>query len=335
MTMAQKRRMRWLKGAAVLGVAGIALALTGCVTQQRFDHTVRDRFPAPGAMVDVGSHVLHLYCTGEGSPVVVLESGLTGWSQDWSHVQPLLARRTTVCSYDRAGYGWSDAPSAPQEIEDNVEDLRRALIAAGHRPKWVLVGHSLGGLHAQAFARLYPDEVSAVVLVDSLETGLMTSMAAEDEQRYNRNIKRLADSSVWLSRIGMTRLMGVPVTLVADRLPTDDQRRTANALGSRTSAFHTFREEVHRVPGWLDHVASLPPYPDVPTTVLSTSALADFPPGFETEQMRQYWISSQLRLAKETRGSHRVFPDAGHFLHIEHPENVAETVLQSIALISD
>jgi pimeloyl-ACP methyl ester carboxylesterase len=331
MKMAQKSRMWWLKGAAILGIAGIALALVGCVTQQRFDQTVRSRFPAPGAMVDVGSHALQLHCTGKGIPVVVLEAGLTGWSQDWSHVQPLLAKRTTVCSYDRAGYGWSDEPPAPQEIEDNVEDLRRALMAAGHRPQWVLVGHSLGGLHAQAFARLHPEEVSAVVLVDSLETGLMTSMAAEDEQQYNRNIERLAGSSVWLSRIGMTRLLGVPVTLIADRHPTDAERLTAKALGMRTSAFRTFRDEVYRVPEWLDHVASLPPYPDVPTTVLSTNALADFPPGFEAEQMRRYWIASQVRLAQETRGRHRIIPDTGHFLHIEHAETVTEAALQSIA----
>jgi pimeloyl-ACP methyl ester carboxylesterase len=331
MKMAQKKRMRWLKGAAVLGVAGIALALAGCVTQQRFDQTVRERFPAPGEMIDIGSHRLHLNCTGEGSPVVVLEAGLTGWSQDWSHVQPLLAKRTTVCSYDRAGYGWSDEPAAPQEIKDNFEDLRRALLAAGHRPQWILVGHSLGGLHAQAFARLHPEEVSAVVLVDSLETGLMTSMATEDEQRYNRNIERLAGSSVWLSRIGMTRLLGVPVTLIADRHPTADERLAAKSLGMRTSAFRTFRDEVHRVPQWLDHVASLPRYPDVPTMVLSTNAVADFPPGFEAEQMRRNWIASQVRLAQETRGRHRTVPDAGHFLHIEHADTVAETVLQFIA----
>lgn len=329
--MAQRKRLRWLKAAGILAVAGVVLSLAGCVTQQRFDQTVRDRFPAPGDMIDSGSHRLHLNCSGEGSPVVVLEAGLTGWSQDWSHVQPLIAELTTVCSYDRAGYGWSDEPSAPQAIEDNIEDLRRVLMAAGHRPQWVLVGHSLGGLHAQAFARLHPEEVSAVVLVDSLETGLMTSMAAEDEQRYNRNIERLAGSSVGLSRIGMTRLLGVPVTLIADRHPTDDERLTAKALGMRTSAFRAFRDEVHRVPQWLDHVASLPPYPDVPTTVLSTNAVADFPPGFESEQMRRYWIASQVRLAQETRGRHRIIPDAGHFLHVEHAEIVAEAILQSIA----
>ena len=304
----------------------LALSLVGCVTQHRFDQTVRDRFPPPGEMVRLESHSVHLNCQGEGAPVIVLESGLTGWSQDWSHVQPILADRTTVCSHDRAGYGWSDPPPRPQAIRENVEDLRAALIASGHEPGWILVGHSLGGLHAQAFARLYPDEVSAVILVDSLETGLMTSMAPGDARRYNGNIEKLSTGTVWLSRLGVTRLLGVPVTLIADRHPTEGEQRTARALGLRSSAFRTFRDEVHRVPDWLDEVAALPPYPDVPTIVLSTNAIADFPPGFGSDEMRQYWIDSQLRLAGETGGTHRIFPEAGHYLHIEAASDVAEAV---------
>jgi len=267
---------------------------------------------------------------GEGEPVIVLESGLTGWSQDWSHVQPLLATRTTVCSYDRAGYGWSDPPPAPNDIRDNVEDLRAALIASGREPPWILVGHSLGGLHVQAFARIHPEEVSAVILVDSLETGLMTSMAPKDERGYNGNMERLSGSAVWLSRLGLTRLFDMPVTLIADRHPSQEERRAAKALGLRTSGYLTFRDEVRRVPRWFDEVASLPPYPDVPTVVLSTNALADFPPGFESDEMRQYWIDSQLRLAEETGGTQTIFPEAGHYLQIEQADAVVDSILSVI-----
>ena len=329
--MAQTRKPHWLKRASLLAAAGFALSLVGCVMQHRYDQSVRDRFPAPGVMVSLERHALHLHCTGEGEPVIILESGLTGWSQDWSHVQPLLADRTTVCSYDRAGYGWSDRTSAPNDIRDNVDDLRAALIASGHEPPFMLVGHSLGGLHVQAFARLYPGDVSSVVLVDSLETGLMTSMAPTDERRYNGNIEKLSSGTVILSRAGLLRLFGVPVTLIADRHPSEDERRVAKALGLRTSAFATFRDEVYRVPRWLEDVASLPPYPDVPTVVLSTYALADFPPGFSSEKMRQYWIDSQLRLAEETGGVHRIFPEAGHYLQIEQADAVADTLLTIIA----
>ena len=333
--MAQTQSFRWLKRASALAAAAFALSLVGCVTQHRYDQTVRERFPAPGTMVSLESHALHLYCTGEGEPVIILESGLTGWSQDWSHVQPLLAGHATVCSYDRAGYGWSDPPPTPNEIGDNVEDLRAVLIASGLQPPWVLVGHSLGGLDVQAFARIHPDEVSAVILVDSLETGLMTSMAPEDERGYNGNMERLSGSAVWLSRLGLTRLLGMPVTLIADRHPNEEERRTARALGLRTSAYLTFRDEVRRVPRWLDEVASLPPYLDVPTVVLSTNALADFPPGFQSDEMREYWIDSQLRLAEETGGTQTIFPEAGHYLHIEQADAVVDSILAVITAPAD
>jgi len=333
--MVQKRNLRWLKRASVFAAGALALSLVGCVMQNRHDQTVRDRFPAPGIMVSLESHALHLHCTGKGEPVIILESGLTGWSQDWSHVQPLLAERTTVCSYDRAGYGWSDRAPAPNDIRDNIEDLRAALIASGHEPPFVLVGHSLGGLHVQAFVRLHPNDVCGVVLVDSLETDLMTSMAHRDERRYNGNIGKLSSGSVLLSRIGVTRLFGMPVTLIADRHSSEEERRAAKALGLRTSAFLTFRDEVHRVPRWLDEVAALPPYPDVPTAVLSTNALADFPPGFGSDEMRQYWIDSQLRLAAETGGAHRIFPEAGHYLQIEQADAVADTILSMITSQAD
>jgi len=333
--MAQTRHFRWLKRLSVLAAAGFALSLVGCVTQYRYDQTVRDRFPAPGQMVSLGSHALHANCTGEAEPVIILESGLSGWSQDWSHVQPLLATRTTVCSYDRAGYGWSDPPPTQNNISDNVDDLRAALIASGLQPPWVLVGHSLGGLHVQAFARIHPDEVSAVILVDSLETGLMTSMAPKDERGYNGNMERLSGSAVWLSRLGLTRLLGMPVTLIADRHPSEEERQAARALGLRTSAYLTLRDEVRRVPRWLDEVASLPPYPAVPTVVLSTNALADFPPGFESDEMRQYWIDSQLRLAGETGGTQTIFPEAGHYLHIEQADAVVDGILNVLAAATE
>lgn len=71
------------------------------------------RYPSPGQLVDIGGYKLHINCTGTGSPTVILEAGLGGTSLDWSKVQPQVARFTRVCSYDRAGYGWSDsAPSA-------------------------------------------------------------------------------------------------------------------------------------------------------------------------------------------------------------------------------
>ena len=99
----------------------------------------------PGRLVDVGGRRVHLYGTGKGSPTAILESGADSFSIDWARVQPELAKRTRVCSYDRAGYGWSDPGREWDTVEQVAHDLEIALNNAGERPPCVLVGHSMGG----------------------------------------------------------------------------------------------------------------------------------------------------------------------------------------------
>ncbi len=104
---------RWLQR-ALLGVLALALLLagTGLVYQSLSEASDVRRYPPCGQRVDVGGYRLHLYCMGEGSPTVILESGLGGPALEWAAVQPGVAQMTHVCSYDRAGYGWSD-PASP------------------------------------------------------------------------------------------------------------------------------------------------------------------------------------------------------------------------------
>jgi pimeloyl-ACP methyl ester carboxylesterase len=89
------------------------------------------QWPAPGHLVSIGEHRLHLHCKGQGGPTLVLEAGMAGWSQDWAFVHDGLAQAGQVCSYDWAGYGWSDAAATPRNGMDAVDDLRRALDVAG------------------------------------------------------------------------------------------------------------------------------------------------------------------------------------------------------------
>jgi len=109
-------------------------------------------YPMPGQLVDVGGHRLHLYCTGTGSPTVVLEPGGGASSSDFGWIAPVVARDTTVCVYDRAGRGWSDATKGPQDGVHIAADLH-TLLAGAHVPgPYVLAGHSFGGLYVQSFA---------------------------------------------------------------------------------------------------------------------------------------------------------------------------------------
>jgi pimeloyl-ACP methyl ester carboxylesterase len=119
--------------------------------------------PPLGKLVDVGGYRVHLYCTGTGSPTVVIVGA--GFSFNWGLVQPEVAGFTEVCSYDHSGIGWSeDGPKDSCSLR--VSEVHTALKNAGIKGPYVLVGHSLGGLVARVYAGRYPDEVAGVVIVD-------------------------------------------------------------------------------------------------------------------------------------------------------------------------
>lgn len=161
----------WLgRGAAVLFVLLLALSLVGLIFQSLGAAQDARAFPAPGRRVDIGGRSIHLYCTGstaEGRPTVILETLSGGLSPYWGWVQPEVAGATRVCSYDRAGRGWSDPAGEPTTLRQTVSDLHVALEAAGETGPYVLAGHSIGGIYARRFAADYPDEVVGLVLVDS------------------------------------------------------------------------------------------------------------------------------------------------------------------------
>jgi pimeloyl-ACP methyl ester carboxylesterase len=120
-------------------------------------------------MVDAGGHRLHLNCSGQGSPTVVMESGAGDLSLVWALVQPQIAQFTRACSYDRAGYAWSDAGPQPRTMAQIAYELHAALANAGEKGPYVLVGAALGGAMVRVFANTYPSDVSGMVLVDSAD----------------------------------------------------------------------------------------------------------------------------------------------------------------------
>lgn len=99
---------------------------------------------------------LNLYCLGEEAPTVVFVSGLADDTSAWARVQPAIAAHTRVCSYDRAGLGYSDAGRRPADSANIVDDLHRLLNAASIRSPYILVGHSMGGMHVRLYADSYP-----------------------------------------------------------------------------------------------------------------------------------------------------------------------------------
>ena len=109
---------------------------------------------------------MNIYCKGTGSPAVILEAGLGGDTTSWATVQPLIAKKTKTCAYDRAGLGFSDGSNRPNTVRNSTEDLHALLKAANVPPPYVLVGHSAAGMNIRVFADRYPNEVVGMVAVD-------------------------------------------------------------------------------------------------------------------------------------------------------------------------
>jgi pimeloyl-ACP methyl ester carboxylesterase len=141
----------------------------------------------PGRLVDIGGYRLHLNCTGKNGPAVVLIAGAGDFSFDWGLVQPGVSRFARACSYDRAGLAWSDPGPTPRTMLQDAYELHALLRAAGVKPPYVLVGHSIGGLIARVYAEQYPREVAGMVLVDPTheDTTLM----------YQGNLVRVRDGA--------------------------------------------------------------------------------------------------------------------------------------------
>jgi len=142
----------------------------------------QEPYTHPQRLVDVGNgRRMNIYCTGTGSPTVILDSGLglkhTG-TLPWGMVQSAVERFTRVCSYDRAGFGFSDPGPLPRTTGAIVSDLHALLQRAEINPPYVMVGHSLGGFDVRLFADRYSSEVSGMVLVDPAAEGEQQRFAA-------------------------------------------------------------------------------------------------------------------------------------------------------------
>ena len=152
-----------------LALTGL-LFLGGSTAARAQDPTTSPPLPPPGPLVDVGGWRLHLNCAGEArtsQPIVILEAGAGDFSVDWSLVQPGVARFARVCSYDRAGSGWSELGPRPRTMHQLVYELHTLLDKAGERPPYVLVGHSFGGWLVRLYQSRYPADVVGLVLVDA------------------------------------------------------------------------------------------------------------------------------------------------------------------------
>ena len=223
-------------------MVGLALLVAMGITYQSVTSRAdARRYDAPGDLVDIGPAELHLYCTGEGTPTVVLEAGATGFAQSWAWIQQEVSAHTRTCSYDRAGLGWSEDGSAGHDGLSIARNLNVLLARAGEPRPYVLVGHSMGGAFVRIFADAYPEQVAGLVLLDPVHEDQLDRYPPE-MQKHLREFARRVRLAPRLARIGVLRATNL-IGRKADGLP-EEAFGTARMFGSSPKHLRTSADEL-------------------------------------------------------------------------------------------
>jgi pimeloyl-ACP methyl ester carboxylesterase len=144
----------------------VAWMVVCCITELAAAQAPADPPGHPGQLIDIGGRRLHLNCTGSGTPTVVVENGSGAFSIDWALVQPAVSRFARICTYDRAGYAWSDPGPIRDLPEQSIADFESLLRLGQITPPYVLVGQSIGGILVRDYQRRLAKQVVGLVLVD-------------------------------------------------------------------------------------------------------------------------------------------------------------------------
>jgi pimeloyl-ACP methyl ester carboxylesterase len=296
---------------------GVIVAIGGAIYERISEARDRRLSPLDGSLFYVGGHKMHIDCTGRGSPAVILESGLGDTYLSWRKVQPQIAQLTRVCSYDRAGIGYSDPSSGPRTSKVMAEELHALLRVAGIAPPYILVGHSLGGYNVRLYASLYRNEAAGMVLVDASHP--------DQDNRFPLELKNM--EGTWLREaefleytmpFGIPRLMGL--------CEEEPIQRAAECN------FHTAREgvaELKAFPESASQTAATGSLGDTPLAVLShdpEKPSADLPADI-AKPTNDAWEKMQEELAHlSTRGTQAIAKNSAHYIQLDRPDVVIEAI---------
>lgn len=323
----RRRRRRWPRVLLTTVFVLVGLALVGALVQVGAERRDAAAHPPPGELVSLpDGRELHLQVTGEehDGPVVVLDAGAGGSSSSWAWIQPEIAQKYPVVSYDRAGLGWSDpSPNGPEPAAV-IADLRAALAARGLDGPYVLVGHSLGGHYVRAFAASHPQEVVGIVLVDPSHEN-QASVLGED---YLAGIDPMFGALRVATRLGLTRLyhpmaagMELPEPQRTQALAEQRNMKWVRAAGAELSAVDRVGAQVAG-----DHLG------DVPLRVL----IAGHAPNEAGQQQVDAMVALKQEMATtlSTNGEAVLLPDAEHVTIVTDPQH-AQKISAAVMEVAD
>ena len=312
----KRRIIAWgLVALPLIVLGGAALVVGGSYLEHRdLVRQEKAAYPPPGSIVrvdaDDGEEVrLHVYAAGRGDPTLVFLAGL-GTSAPVFDFRPLYDRLSEdyrIAVVERVGYGWSEIARSPRDIDTVLGQTRAALAGAGEAPPYVLLPHSMAGLEAVRWAQEHPNEVAAIIGLDPLVPGYIEE--AGETAELSPLITALARTG--LMRSGPDVFESNFPAMVEDRL-SEEEAAAARALFMRRTNTPPMWAEVRR----LDRNAALvraEGVPDVPVHALVSA------------RQSRAWIDAVAAHAEAAGGQLRRI-EAGHYLHVERPDSVAEAI---------
>jgi pimeloyl-ACP methyl ester carboxylesterase len=326
----------------------LAFPATTVVAQ---DQAAPPPFPPPGKLVDVGGWRLHLNCTGEArasQPTVILEAGVGDFSVEWSLVQPGVAKFARVCSYDRAGDGWSELGPHPRTLRQIVYELHTLLDKGGVKPPLVLVGHSYGGWLVRLYAATYPADIAGMVLVEAGADNPWRMLPDGKLARSADLVKREPIPAVKVS--GPMRVSDIPPEALSqmkagaqklaqganepprDKLPPEAQRMRTWALARVEHIAATVNPFENEDLAGLRAARAKSEHPlgDMPLIVLTRGISEEEGPdgkAFEAEHRRDHAaMAAMSRIGKLI-----IATRSGHHVQLEEPELVVKAISDALA----
>jgi pimeloyl-ACP methyl ester carboxylesterase len=314
-----------------------ALAVAGTLYQRAASRAAARRFPAPGQLIDVGGHRLHVTCSGTGHPPVFLEAGIAASSLSWAAVAPSVAAFTRVCTYDRAGLAWSDVPSSPRTFDRIVDEFATVVARAAPGERCILVGHSFGSFIVRGYAMRHPEAVAGLVLVDPAVEWLKPDAFRAYRLRRAQHLARIGAA---LAHLGIPRVL---LALLIGGAPAAPQRfsrlfgeTVAQTLGRLVSEvrklppgtyplMQMFWSEPRCYHAMADHLAALErdgsviaqivSPPEIPTIVISSGSQ----PADQVEMQRMFSEASRA-------GRHAVAARSSHWVQLDEPELIVDAI---------
>lgn len=290
------------------------------------------RYSPPGRLIGIGGRRLHLYCTGRGSPTVILMAGGGAFSIDWALVQPKVAQDARVCSYDRAGLAWSDPGPADETVEQTISDLHVLLKNAGERGQYLLVGASVGGIYIQAYQRAFPKEVAGLVFSNSSnrigrlvnrEPGLIWELT---EEQIRSTFPLAASDKGPEPTSEEDPFDRLPPDLRAERLWLDRKLwQRWEPTKEKPDSTLSWRKEFLRE--FADTDAKKNPLGALPVAVISSD-----PPTSESELHKHDEAAPRLDFLSSNT-LHVTAAGSGHEIHLYKPEVVIETLARTVQAI--